>query len=330
MRILDDISELSVDQWQQLLSVSSTASWFQTPEAYAFYLSLPDIFEPFVIAIDAADGQSLRAVCVGYITVECSRLKRYFTRRAIIYSGPLLANDATHEEVQTLLTAVQQHIARRAIYIETRNFCDYHHWREAFELAGYHYHPHYDMFITCDSKEAMFARMQEGKCRQIGHALQEGAILTETTDQADIKAYYDLLEHLYRTKVKTPLYPLSFFLTFVRNGVGKLLIVKQKGVVIGGMLCPIFRHPNDSQRCVIYEWFVVGDVICTWAAMDYAVEHSIPLLDLMGAGEPGVPYGVRDFKQAMGGQIAELGRYRYVSHPVLFEIGKIGVRLLKK
>ena len=52
---------------------------------------------------------------------------------------------------------------------------------------------------------------------------------------------------------------------------------------------------------------------------------------MMGAGKPDDGgYGVRDFKLKFGGELLELGRYVYVSNPLLFNIGKLGVKLMKK
>jgi hypothetical protein len=50
---------------------------------------------------------------------------------------------------------------------------------------------------------------------------------------------------------------------------------------------------------------------------------------MMGAGEPGVPYGVRDFKSEFGGTMVEHGRFLCVSKPWLYKIGAMGVRILK-
>jgi hypothetical protein len=56
------------------------------------------------------ESLDLRGVCVGYVTVERNRLKQYFTRRAIIFGGPALADDATSEEVETLMKAVRNQL----------------------------------------------------------------------------------------------------------------------------------------------------------------------------------------------------------------------------
>jgi hypothetical protein len=62
--------------------------------------------------------------------MEQNAIKQFFSRRAIIIGGPALANDATDEEVETLLSAVRQHLQSQAIYIETRNFNDYSRWKD--------------------------------------------------------------------------------------------------------------------------------------------------------------------------------------------------------
>ena len=92
---------------------------------------------------------------------------------------------------------------------------------------------------------------------------------------------------------------------------------------------------------MIYEWFVVGmdneyksyypSVMATWAAIDYACSHGIERFDFMGAGAPNDGgYGVRDFKAKFGGELVEHGRFKCVNNKLLYEIGKLGVELLKK
>jgi lipid II:glycine glycyltransferase (peptidoglycan interpeptide bridge formation enzyme) len=110
--------------------------------------------------------------------------------------------------------------------------------------------------------------------------------------------------------------------------------VKHQGKVIGGMMCPIL----DGKA--IYEWFVCGldeeyreqypSVMATYAAIKYAKANNLPLFDFMGAGKPDIPYGVRDFKMEFGGELVEHGRFLYVRKPLLYWIGKMGVRLLKR
>ena len=319
-------------EWSKLVANSTTGTWFQTQEAYDFFAFQPDLFEPFNLGLRSAHG--LRGICIGYVTKEPHKVKQFFTRRAIIIGGPCLANNCTNAEAEALMNAVRNKIENKAIYIETRNFNDYGRWKEAFEKAGFVYQPHLDFHIDCTDEEAMWARLSDNRKRQIKRAMQHGVHIEEAQNEQEIEAWYMILETLYRTKVKTPLFPLSFFLTFYRQRLGKYLLVKHEGQIIGGIMCPVWNG-----KC-IYEWFVCGDdkmykeqypsVMSTYAAMEYAQKNGLPRFDLMGAGKPDKAYSVRDFKARFGGQEVEYGRWLYVNKPALYKIGELGVKVLRR
>ena len=319
-------------EWSKLVANSTTGTWFQTPEAYDFFASLTELFEAFNIGLRSAQG--LRGICIGYVTKEPHKVKQFFTRRAIIIGGPCLADDCTNIEAEALMNAVRNEIESNAIYIETRNFNDFSRWKEAFENAGFVYQPHLDFHIDCTDEEAMWARLSDNRKRQIKRAMQHGVHIEEAQNEQEIEAWYKILETLYRTKVKTPLFPLSFFLTFYRQRLGKYLLVKHEGQIIGGIMCPVWNG-----KC-IYEWFVCGDdkmykeqypsVMSTYAAMDYAQKNGLPRFDLMGAGKPDKAYSVRDFKARFGGQEVEYGRWLYVNKPALYKLGELGVKVLRR
>ena len=100
------------------------------------------------------------------------------------------------------------------------------------------------------------------------------------------------------------------------------------------------RMNELSNEGTMYEWFECGlnseykeqypSVMATWAGMEYAAEHGCARYDMMGAGEPNVPYGVRDFKSEFGGKLVEHGRFLCICKPWLYKIGKLGVKLLKR
>jgi lipid II:glycine glycyltransferase (peptidoglycan interpeptide bridge formation enzyme) len=175
--------------------------------------------------------------------------------------------------------------------------------------------------------------MSEQRQRQIKKALKNGVVIAEPQSDQEVRDWYQILRQLYRQKVRTPLWSEAFFLQFYRNGVGKYLLVKYEGKVIGGMMCPIFAGQ------AIYEWYVCGldetyreqypSVMATYAAIEYAKQNGISLFDFMGAGVPDKPYGVRDFKMEFGGEVVEYGRYLYIRKPLMYKIGKWGVKILK-
>jgi len=297
------------------------------------------------------------------VTVEKSAVRQFFTRRAIILGGPVIADDATDAEVIALLEAVrQQMINERSqassmlrkhsllndgpIYIETRNFNDYSKWKGAFEKAGFEYKKHLNFHVDPATNN-----LSDNRCRQIRRACEAGATkmiidkmsaVEPLNDEAQIREWYEVLAELYRTKVKTPLWPVEFFLEAYRQGVGKFLLVKYENKVIGGSMVVndgMMECWNDRPGAV-YEWFECGrnaeykeqypSVMATWAGIQWAQETGCARYDMMGAGEPGVPYGVRDFKSEFGGEMVEHGRFLCVTKPLLYKIGAIVVKIMKK
>ncbi len=335
--------QIDESEWSRLVKISSTATWFQTQEAFLFFSAQKDLFQPFAIAVAeqtvSDERLSIRGVCVGYVTVEKNPLKQFLTRRAIIIGGPCLADDCTNEEVEALMSAVRKQLQSQAIYIETRNFNDYSRWKDAFMKAGFSYQPHLNFHVDTSSVETVEANLGKSRKRDIKTSIRDGAIIIENPSVEQVREYYAILSNLYKTKVKTPLFPLSFFEALVRHKDGRLLLVglpKEDGSteIIGGTVCVA-----QEGKC-LYEWFVCGrdgewksifpSSYATYAGIRYAAEHGMPRFDMMGAGTPDEAYGVRDFKARFGGKEVEYGRFLCVTKPFLYKIGTMGVKLLKK
>ncbi|MCI6324929.1 MAG: GNAT family N-acetyltransferase [Bacteroidales bacterium] len=311
---------------------AETATWFQTEAAYLFFASLPTMMHSFAYGV-AEDGM-LKGVVVGFVTVEQSRWRQFFTRRAIINGGPLLAEDISTEALRLLLGRLREEVSKEAIYIEMRNFNDYSRWEDSFEACGFAYQPHLNFHLDCSEESVIQCNMHESRRRQVRKGLASGAVIEEAKTEQDVRDFYRILEQLYRRKVKTPLFSLEFFLAFFRQEWGKYLLVKYEGKVIGGMMCPILEGRT------IYEWYVCGldelyreqhpSVLATYAAMQYAADHGLQRFDFMGAGKPGGDYGVRAFKAQMGGQLMEHGRFLLIAKPLLYRIGVLGVAWLRR
>ena len=335
--------------WAEMVRKSPTGNWFQTPEAYEFFSSLPELFRPFVVALSGESG--LRGVCVGYITVEPNPIKQFATRRAIIIGGPCLADDCSMDEAETLMKAVRQQLVignwplvNAPIYIETRNFNDYSRWKGAFEQAGFSYQPHLNFHVDTSSVEVVEANLGKSRKRDIRTTIREGVTITSIYDlglQIDdferermVHEYYQVLKNLYKTKVKTPLFPESFFQALAKHPDARFLLTELNGKIIGGTVCVA-----QEDKC-LYEWFACGEdgvyphvfpsCYATYAGIRYAAEHNMPRFDMMGAGKPDEAYGVRDFKAKFGGKEVEYGRFLCVTKPLLYNMGVIGVKLLKK
>lgn len=324
-------NQIDIKSWNVLLQVSPTATFFQTPACYDFYASLP-FMEPFVYGVEQ-DGE-LVGVMQGYITRETNPIKQWLTRRAIIIGGPLLAENIQMDALQKLMEHVKQQLRSKAIYLETRNFHDYSAYRSCFEQVGWGYQPHLNFQVDTSSMETLMANMGKSRKRDIKTSIRDGVQIIEKPTLEQVKAYYAILLDLYKTKVKTPLFPFYFFEKLYALPEARFLLVEWQGEIIGGTVCVVLEGK------AMYEWFACGkdaisksifpSTLATYAGMAYAAEHHLPLFDMMGAGKPEESYGVRDFKAKFGGKQVEHGRYLCVCHKWLYQIGKLVVSLMKK
>ena len=102
----------------------------------------------------------------------------------------------------------------------------------------------------------------------------------------------------------------------------------------GGSFC--FYYENDS----IYTFYYAGlrnynkkifpTHIAIMGVIKFAIKNNLKFVDFMGAGTPGVDYGVREFKSKFGGDLKEYGRFIRINKPKLYNIGKLGLRVSAK
>ncbi len=269
-----------------------------------------------------------------------------------------MADDASDEEVQLLMEAVrkqpilnpflkertsnrssfQGRVGKRLlspIYIETRNLNNYSRWKDAFAKAGFRYEPHLNFHVHTDQAwEAIEAAIGKHRQKYIRLSLRDGATIEENPTIEQVRAYYEILKELYKTKVKMPLQAWSFFEKLYHCEHCKYLLVTYNGQVVGGSICMVL--PGRG----VYEWYACGkdgeykniypSTVAKYAGMQYACERGCAVFDMMGAGKPDEEYGVRDFKAEFGGEMVEHGRFLCVCKPMLYRFGKLGVKLLRK
>lgn len=237
------------------------------------------------------------------------------------------------------LELVQQARKAGCVYVEIRCFEDYSAYRTALEAAGFVYEPHYDVHID------PMRDVPEAKMRQIRAAIASGQRWREvgftpfpSPDsegrceyyERDLKAWYECLKNLYRTKVKRPIPSLEWFRSMIIEKRCKLLVVEAPNLhlegkknendkrIVGGVLLAV-----EDDKSKAYEWYICGQVMSTWAAIEWCRQQGVRCFDTMGAGEPNIPYGVRDFKLQMGGTLHEFGRYRCVLRPLIYHLGQL-------
>mgnify|MGYP002623015570 FL=1 len=329
---LVEVNDINRDAWAELARRSSVATWFQTEEAYRFFDSL-SFLEAFAFGVE--NEGKLKAVVVGYVQKDGGRLKQFFSRRAIITGGPLLADDISDDELRCLLNTLKDRLKQKVIYIETRNFNDYSHWRGVFGECGFGYESHYDIHVDTSSMDVVNERMGKSRKRDIRVSMRDGASVVVEPTIEQVRSCYSILRELYLTKVKTPLFPIEFFEKLYLMDSSAFLLVEYEGKIIGGTVCvgiggKILFEMYACGKDGVYKNIFPSE-LATYAGLQYAAEQGCLRFDMMGAGKPDDGgYGVRDFKLKFGGKLVEYGRYHYVCNHLLYGIGKLGVKILKK
>ena len=304
---------------------------FQSSE-YLDFLADTGFLEPFSFSVSI--GPRIDGFLAGYIQKDGRLLKKFFSRRAIINGGPLISASMSSESIKELLAQCIQGLKGKAIFIEIRNFEDYTKYRQVFEACNFIYEPHYDFIINTESVEVAEMNLGKSRKRDIKYSLNNGATVIYNPTIEQINSFYSILSNLYKTKVKTPLFPIDFFLKLNQVPFSQFILIELFGEIIGGTVC-IF----DDET--VYEWFACGkdgiyknvfpSTLATWSGIKFAAETGHKRFDMMGAGAPGDGgYGVRDFKAKFGGELVEYGRFKYICNKPLYLIGTLGVKLLKR
>ena len=321
---------VSRTQWLSLLSRAQQRSFFQSPQCWELYSAM-SFMEPFGIAV-YQEG-NLEGLIIGYIQKDGGKIKSYLSRRAIVNGGPLLSRDISEEALYELLKECLILLKGRAIYLETRNFEDYSAYKDVFHKAGFKYEPHLNFHIDTSSEEILKRNLSKSRKRNLNLSFREGVYVVDSPTADQLKVYYQILTDLYSQKVKTPLFPYEFFAFLLKQDYAKIFLTELSGKIIGGSVCVCL------QGYAMYEWFECGQngvyknvypsSVATYSAAQYASQNGFHHYDMMGAGTPDKEYGVRDFKASFGGKMVEYGRFIHIFNPVLFAIGKAGVKILK-
>ncbi len=321
--LLNDSIPLS--DWEELLLKNKHSTPFQSPEFYSLFNSVKNLSAHAIAVIDSG---LINALAVVTIQKE-SGIKGYFSRRAIIYGGPLI-NNHDPEMLEILLENISNLTKWQAIYIETRNFSDYKVYNDIFRRAGYKLIPSLNFQIDTTDFIRLSKSVSPSRLRQIKKAQKQNVKWKVAHHIDEVKEFYYILAELYKRKIRKPLFPFEFFENFFRSGLGKYLVVIYKDKIIGGIMCPVIESRS------IYEFYICGldneykeqypSVMATWAAIEYANQNNIPLFDFMGAGKPDEAYGVRDFKARFGGEQVGYGRFLKINSPILYKTGKLALK----
>jgi lipid II:glycine glycyltransferase (peptidoglycan interpeptide bridge formation enzyme) len=330
MKLLKN-KELNRDKWISLLRKSEFSTPLQSPEFYDLFNSVED-YSADVLAIEK-DGEYKSLIIV---TIQKEKgVKSFFSRRGIVYAGPLLI-DSNQFILEFLLKEVNAFYKRKLIYLEVRNQKDYSSFMYIFNDYGWKHEEHLNVELTLENldAESVLSGMKYNRRREIRLSYKENAIARPAKDEKEVNKVYDILKEMYRTRVKLPLFCYPFFLELYRSKIGKVFVVLHEDKIIGGSFC--LYYDNMTMNTFYYTGLrnyhkkIFPTHLAVMSIIKFSIDNNLKMVDFMGAGKPNVDYGVRDYKLQFGGDLVNYGRFKIIYKPFMFNLGVWALKVLTK
>jgi len=267
-----------------------------------------------------------------------SGFAKFLTTKAIVWHGPVWFDTPDPALLSEMLEALRKQIPPNTLYIQFRNRDSDDACHAVFRQSGYRFADRLNLITPIHNKEAAWNALSQSRRREIRQSLANGLVVEPKPDETQIKAFYDILLDLYRTKIYKPLPPLEVFIRFancVQAGKipGVMVLCLFEGKVVGGMAAPM--SPGNT----LFEYYICGldatlrprnvfpSVMATWSAMEEGQRSGCRNFDFMGMGIPHRSYGVREFKARFGGNWINPGRWNRIHNLPLYLIAELAYNL---
>jgi lipid II:glycine glycyltransferase (peptidoglycan interpeptide bridge formation enzyme) len=323
-------NEINRAQWSSFVQQHHKGNVFQTPEMYDVHMQTPG-YTPQVVGL-VHDKQLIGLLL--WVVIREKGIKSKFSARSIIQGAPLVKDDKP-EYMEALLEAYEKQRDKKVIYTQIRNHFEMLTVNDVFQKYGYRFKSHLNFIISLESIDAVWNRIGKGRIKQIKKAEKNGLYVDvygpgKVNDEC-LNLGYDIIKSVYQ-HAKLPLVGIEQIHAMNRQKLLVLFVVRD---VAGNMLgCRFGLLYNNS----IYGWYagsyskyysLYPNDILIWETLKWGIENGYTIFDYGGAGEPNKPYGVRAFKQQMGGVLVNHGRYEKIHRHFMYMIGVFGMKILK-
>jgi Uncharacterized protein involved in methicillin resistance len=322
------LNELDPSIWNDYVWHNDQGSIFQT----TYYLSLfrkknkSDYF-----GFAAIEGNDIKGIVGGIILYDYFPPLSAFTKRAIIQGGPICQDINICE---LLLKTVCHYLKRRVVYIQFRNLRSMNDYQDAFIKLGYQYEKHLDIIHDLTRPvEEIIGGVTKDRRANIRKSMNKGTVFREAFDN-ELDKCVDLVTQTY-SRIGLPCFNREYFdnafITLSNEKIIKVFVVTNNNHIIASRFELCYKK-------LIYDWYAGADEqfkklypndLMPYNIIIWGKGNGYTMFDFGGAGNPDIPYGVRDFKKTFGGDTVEYGRYNYVCNQFKMDVGKAGLAITK-
>ena len=329
--IITTANKIDKNKWSEFVHNHPHGNIFQTPEMYEVYQNTKKN-EPVFLAV-VNNNDEISGTLLAVIQKEYSGVLGNFTARSIIHGGPLIKNDDP-DVLDIILKEYDKAIKKKAIYSQFRNYWDWADSKEIFITNRFESEEHLNILVDLTKSEEHLWKEVHSKGRnKVRRATKEGTYFSIENTEDSLKKCYGILKEVYN-RAKLPIPSYNFFFNLYSMGSNSKLIIAcayYESKIIGCMLALSFKD-------TIYDFYAGSKVkfynkypndLIPWEVFKWGKENNYKVFDFGGAGKPGVPYGVRDYKLKFGGELVNFGRFEKVNKPLLMKLGKTGLNLYR-
>jgi hypothetical protein len=309
---------------------------FHTPEMFQVF-QRAEGHNPEVWAAMNSDGQILALLLPTQITLG-NGLARFFTTRAVAY-GSVLYRDASggKEGLDLLLRTYVQEVNRDVLFTELRNQSDLGDVQQALTHCGFVYEGHLNYRIALNRPPDEILRSLGPRTRKhVRRGLRRAEVkIEEGFEKADVYRTYEVLQRTYAA-AQVPLTDRTMFEAafdiLYPLGMVKFHLAKVGETDVAASVELLYKD-------VCYGWYgginrayasYTPSELLTWHLLHWGAVNGYRVYDFGGAGKPGEPYGVRDFKAKFGGELVNYGRNTYYHAPQRLALSKVGYQIFRR
>lgn len=325
VEFLSEANQVSFEKWHEAVSRHPAGNIFQTPYMHRVYSEAEGV-EPISTFLMRDDE------IVGVMQGALQHFASGLAQRSVIIGGPLILDNDASPLLSTLLAEYEACVHKNVIYTQIRNSFETTGVKQVFAENEFDYDEHLNILVDMSkSEETLWQEVHSKRRNEIRRAYKEGTRVEEVTSRAAVLECYAILQDVYE-QARLPLPQEGLFLSawqHSEDSVGlKVFAAINRDEIIGTMFTLYFRN-------CLYDWYAGSyrqhykkypNDLLPWEIFLWGKRNGFSVFDFGGAGKPGVPYGVRDFKKKFGGTMVNFGRYRKVHQPVKMRLAEYGFK----
>ena len=321
------------NEWDSFVEVHPEGTIFQTSHYFRIF-EKQNTFKPVAVLLKD-EAQNVTGVLSGIIQYQLPGAFKNLTSRCIVMGGPLVLNNDPGL-LKTILESFDKFISSKVIYTQFRNLFDINFGKSSFADFNYTFTDHLNILVDLTQpEEILWKDIHKQKRYEIRRADREGLSFKAITTPDKLEISYNLLSKIYK-RVKLPIFPFQVFQnafnSLFPNEMAFFWGAYLEGELVGTMYTLCYKGR-------IYDYFAGSESIhynkfpnslIPWEVMRWGKSNNMTLFDWGGAGKPGIPYGVRNYKEKFGGKTVNFGRFEKIHKPVLFQVAKSAFTLYRR